>query len=86
VLITNRTPKFIKNFEVQSYSRRAVVLSCLHYLESIKINTPKARLSPCDHTPNIFFVYNQVCKIYFTYHPSTDGVTLLDFIFANHDF
>jgi hypothetical protein len=84
--VERRLPDFITKFENENYSRRAVVLSCLHYLESIDIDTSKARLSPCGHTENLYFGYNQICKVYFTYNPDTQGMILLDFIFANHDF
>lgn len=82
--VESRLPDFISKFKNESYSRRAIILLCLDYLESIKIDTIDARLAPCGHRENLFFGYNQVCKVYFSYKPETNGMILLDFIFKNH--
>ena len=85
--ITATDPQFITNLKFQFYNRRAYVILCLERIQRIDDPcAPGVQVSPCsENGDGAFFAYNEICKVYFQIDSKTNGVTLKNFIFANHD-
>lgn len=84
--IRGELPSFTEKFDIEQYSRGAIVLLCISNIKiSENINTMN-KISTCDLQigDNIYFTFNGVCKLYFKHHPSENSVTLMDYIFKNH--
>ncbi len=77
---------FKQNLKYQFYNRRSIVVSLIEEIEISSSLDELEHISPCNHRENVYFMYDNVCKMYFEHFSKTNQVKLLNFVFAHHNF
>lgn len=83
--IVERTPTFRDAYRILHASRSAIILPLIARIENATTVSDLGNSASCDLGLDVCFVYNGVGKLYFQHHKNGTEVTLLKFIFANHD-
>ncbi len=72
--IKDEIPAFTAKFDSESYSRTAIVLLCMDKIRNAFDIESMNNTSTCVIVDdNVYFTYNEVCKLYFRHHPAENN-------------
>lgn len=84
MIIRDRSPTFKKEWKIELHSRKAIILPLINRIINAKNITELDQVYSCDQGLGVCVIYNLVGKLYFK-HDKDASITLLKYVFANHD-
>ena len=80
--IVVRTGEFEDNFRILFAFKRLIVLDLAEMIRSAPTFADLERMDACGQESGDYFVFNNVCKLYFDCVDDKDGIRLLHFEFT----
>lgn len=82
--ISARTTKFDAEFRILFETRRIIVMDLIERVKAADNLDELCPLGTCDQSKNYYFIFNNICKLFFEHQSDTNSVRLWDFQFYEY--